>query len=288
MASYRAAVVAEVTNWLKREDGGKAFVRRFVFALVILLVFWLLSKIAGKIIAKALSRHPRASQLLESFARRTTGGIVFVVGILMALSVLGVEIGPMMAALGAGGFIVGFALQETLGSFASGLMIMIYRPFDVDDYVRVAGVEGTVKELSLVSTTLLTIDNKVVVIPNTKAWGETIINFTGQDERRVDLVIGIGYEDDVRKAAECLRELAQEHSLVMDEPAVETHVGELADSSVNLICRAWVKTENYWTVFFDLTREIKLRFDDNGINIPYPQRDVHLIDSTTGVATAAE
>ena len=168
-ASYRAAVVAEVTNWISRDDGGKFWVKRFLVAITIVLVFWMISKFAGRITARALSRHPRASNLLENFARRTTGGVVFVVGILMALSALGVEIGPMMAALGAGGFIVGFALQETLGSFASGLMIMVYRPFDVDDYIAVAGVQGTVKEMSLVSTTLLTLDNKVLVIPNKKA-----------------------------------------------------------------------------------------------------------------------
>jgi small conductance mechanosensitive channel len=274
--SYRAAVVAEVTNWVSRDDGGKLWLKRSLVALFILLVFWLISKVAGRITARALSHHPRASNLLENFARRTTGGVVFVVGILMALSVLGVEIGPLMAALGAGGFIVGFALQETLGSFASGLMLMVYRPFDVDDYVAVAGVEGTVKEMSLVSTTLLTIDNKVLVIPNKKAWGDTIVNFTGRHVRRVDLVFGIGYDDDIQKASDVLLEVAGEHNLVLDEPPVMVRVDELGDSSVNLFCRPWVKTEDYWTVRWDLTRQVKERFDSEGISIPFPQRDVHL------------
>ena len=282
--SYWAALFAEVTIWMGRDDGGKLLAKRLVVALVILLVFWLISKIAGRLTAKALARHPRASNLLENFARRTTGGVVFVVGFLMALSVLGVEVGPMMAALGAGGFIVGFALQETLGSFASGMMIMVYRPFDVDDYVSVAGVEGTVKELSLVSTTLLTIDNKVLVIPNKKAWGDTIINFTGRDERRVDLVFGIGYGDDLQLAIEVLRQVAVGHELVLDEPAVAVEVGELADSSVNLICRPWVKTEDYWTVYWDLTREVKLQFDAEGISIPFPQQDVHVHGQTMAVS----
>jgi small conductance mechanosensitive channel len=274
--SYRAAVVAEVTNWVSREDGGKLWLTRSIVALFVLLVFWVMSKFAGRITARALSHHPRASNLLENFARRTTGGVVFVVGILMALSVLGVEIGPLMAALGAGGFIVGFALQETLGSFASGLMIMVYRPFDVDDYVAVAGVEGTVKEMSLVSTTLLTIDNKVLVIPNKKAWGDTIVNYTGRHVRRVDLVFGIGYDDDIQKASDVLLEVAGEHNLVLDEPPVMVRVDELGDSSVNLFCRPWVKTEDYWTVRWDLTRQVKERFDSEGISIPFPQRDVHL------------
>ena len=276
LTAYRAALIAEVTNWVSRDDGGKLWVKRVLVAVTIVLVFWLFSKIAGRITAKALSRHLRVSNLLENFARKTMGGIVFVVGILMALSALGVEIGPMMAALGAGGFIVGFALQETIGSFASGLMIMVYRPFDVDDYISVAGVEGTVKEMSLVSTTLLTVDNKVLVIPNKKAWGDTIVNFTGSDIRRVDLVFGIGYDDDIRHATEVLMEIASEHELVLDEPPVMVNVHELADSSVNLFCRPWVKTKDYWAVHWDLTRQVKERFDAEGISIPYPQRDVHM------------
>jgi small conductance mechanosensitive channel len=275
VTSYWAALVASIRNWVWRDDGGKLWLKRLLVATSILFVFWLISKFAGRITAKALARHPRASNLLENFARRTAGGLVLVIGILMALSALGVQIGPMMAALGAGGFIVGFALQETLGSFASGMMIMVYRPFDVDDYVSMAGVEGTVKEMSLVSTTLLTVDNKVVVIPNKKAWGDTIINYTGKDIRRVDLVFGIGYDDDIQRASDVLKEVAGQHELVLDEPPVTVHVDELADSSVNLFCRPWVKTKDYWTVHWDLTRQVKERFDAEGISIPYPQRDVH-------------
>jgi small conductance mechanosensitive channel len=274
--SYRAAVIAEFTNWAKRDDGGMLWVRRSLLALIILFVFWLMSKFAGRITAKAMSRHLSTSNLLENFARRTTGGVVFVVGILMALAVLGVPIGPLMAALGAGGFIVGFALQDTLGNFASGLMIMVYRPFDVDDYIAVAGGEGTVKEMSLVSTTLLTVDNKVLIIPNKKAWSDTIVNFTGRDIRRVDLVFGIGYDDNIRHATDVLMEVAGEHKLVLDEPPVMVNVDELADSSVNLLCRPWVKTKDYWAVRWDLTRQVKERFDAEGISFPFPQRDVHM------------
>jgi small conductance mechanosensitive channel len=273
--SFWAAITAEVTNWVSRDDGGKLWGKRLVLALIILLVFWVISKFAGRITAKALSRHMRASTLLENFARRTAGGVVFVIGILMAVAALGVQVGPLMAAVGAGGFIVGFALQETLASFASGLMIMVYRPFDVDDYVSVAGVEGTVKEMSLVSTTLLTLDNKVLVIPNKKAWGDTIVNYTGKDLRRVDLLFGIGYGDDIQHATDVLKEVAGEHALVLDDPPITVHVDALADSSVNLFCRPWVKTADYWTVHWDLTRQVKDRFDAEGISIPFPQRDVH-------------
>lgn len=275
-ASFQAAVIAEITNWASRDDGGKLLAKRAMFALVILFISWVISKFAGRIVAKALSRHLGASNLLENFARRTTGGVVFVVGFVMSLGVLGFEIGPMMAALGAGGFIVGFAMQETLSNFASGMMIMVYRPFDLNDYVSVAGVDGTVKKMSLVSTTLLTPDNKVLVIPNKKAWSDTIVNFTGQDSRRVDLVFGIGYDDDIQQATNVLLRIAGEHPMVLDEPPVRVEVKELGDSSVNLLFRPWVKTENYWTVYWELTRQVKDCFDAEAISFPFPQRDVHL------------
>jgi small conductance mechanosensitive channel len=145
----------------------------------------------------------------------------------------------------------------------------------------VAGVEGTVKEMTLVSTTLLTIDNKVVVVPNKKAWGDTIVNFTGRDVRRVDLVFGIGYDDDIQHAIDVLREIACAHPLILKDPSVMIHVDALADSSVNLFCRPWVKTNDYWTVHWDLTRQVKERFDTEGISIPFPQRDVHVHSKST-------
>ena len=168
----------------------------------------------------------------------------------------------------------------TLGSFASGLMIMVYRPFDVDDYVSAAGVEGTVKEMSLVSTTVLTLDNKVLIIPNKMVWSYTIVNFTGRDQRRVDLVFGIGYGDDIQQAINVLTEVASGHPLVLGQPGTKIAVDELADSSVNLFCRPWVKTSDYWAVRWDLTRQVKERFDAEGISIPFPQRDVHMQSNT--------
>ena len=275
-----AALIGMARSWIEREDGGKLWAKRSLVAVIILLVFWMISKFAGRLTARALSRHARASTLLENFARRTAGGVVFVIGVMLSLATLGVPLGPLMAVVGGGGFILGFALQETLGNFASGMLIMVYRPFDVDDYVSVAGAEGTVKEMSLVSTTLLTIDNKVLVIPNKKAWGDTITNYTGKDPRRVDLVVGIGYGDDIQHATDVLVEIAGEHKLVLSDPPVNVQVDELADSSVNLFCRPWVKTTDYWTVHWDLTRQVKERFDAEGISFPFPQRDVHTISET--------
>jgi small conductance mechanosensitive channel len=276
-SSRWAAMVASGKNWLKSPVGGQLFLKRITLALLIMLIFWIISKYAGRLVGKALGRRSEVSTLLEHFARRMAGGLTLFIGLLMALAALGVSIGPLMAAMGAGGFIIGFALQETLASFASGLMIMIYRPFDVDDYVSVAGVEGSVQEMSLVSTTLLTIDNKVLIIPNKTVWGDTITNYTGRETRRVDLVFGIGYSDDIPKAMAVLKEVATAHESVLSDPALSVEVVELGDSSVNLSCRPWVKTADYWVVYWGLTREVKMRFDTEGISIPFPQRDVHMI-----------
>ncbi|MDG2012111.1 MAG: mechanosensitive ion channel family protein [Pirellulaceae bacterium] len=279
-ASYWVAVTATAQTWLFAEDGGVKLLRNFGVALIILFVFWIISKFAGNIVCRVLSKQRRTSMLLINFVRRTIGGVVLLVGASMALAALGVQVGPMVAALGAGGFIIGFALQETLGSFASGMMIMVYRPFDVDDFVTVAGETGTVKEMSLVSTKLLTPDNKVLVIPNKKAWGDTITNFTGCGVRRVDLIFGIGYEDDIQRAIDVLKEVAGQHPKVLSEPDLKVNVHELADSSVNLFCRPWVNTADYWVVYWDLMRQVKERFDSEGISIPFPQRDIHLQTET--------
>ena len=275
-SSRTAAIIASVKDWLTSEDGGQLFIAKTLKAVVILIVFWILSKYAGLIIGKAIGRRKDLSSLLINFAKRSAGGMTMLVGLVIAVATTGVEVGPIMAAMGAGGFIIGFALQETLGNFASGLMIMIYHPFDVDDYVSLGGEEGKVEEMSIVSTTLLTIDNKVLILPNKTVWGGTIVNYTGRDTRRVDMVFGISYNDNIPHAMTVLREIATAHEMVLEEPEISINVISLGDSSVNLSCRPWVKSEDYWTVFWDLTKLIKIRFDEEGITIPYPQRDVHI------------
>jgi len=245
--------------------------------LAIILAFRILSRMARGMVQAGLDRsRADLSQLLKNTVVSLTGGLVMILGILVALSQIGVSVGPMLAGLGIAGFIVGFALQDTLGNFASGAMILIYRPFDVDDFVEVTGASGLVKRMNLVSTTITTFDNQTLVVPNSKIWGDVIKNVTHQKLRRVDLEFGIGYEDDIPKAERILAEVAAEHELVLDEPATNVKVHSLGDSSVNFILRPWVKTEDYWSVYWDLTREVKLRFDAEGVSIPFPQRDVHL------------
>jgi len=245
--------------------------------LAILLLFRMLSRLARRLVQAGLDRsNADLSHLLKNTLVSLTGGLVMIFGILVALSQIGVSVGPMLAGLGIAGFIVGFAMQDTLGNFASGAMILIYRPFDVDDFVEITGASGLVKRMNLVSTTITTFDNQTLVVPNSKIWGDVIKNVTQQKLRRVDLEFGIGYQDDIPRAERILAEAAADHELVLETPKTNVRVHSLGDSSVNLILRPWVNTEDYWTVYWDLTREVKLRFDREGVSIPFPQRDVHL------------
>jgi small conductance mechanosensitive channel len=250
-----------------------------VFA-VIIFFFRAVSRLARRGIRAACERPGvKLSTLLKDTLESIIGGAVMAIGILMALSQIGIALGPMLAGLGVAGFIVGFALQDTLGNFASGAMILLYRPYDVDDFVEVAGATGFVKKMSLVSTTIATVDNQVLVVPNSKIWGDVIKNVTAQKVRRVDMIFGIGYGDDIAKAEQLLQSIVDSHEKVLKKPEALIKVHELGDSSVNLVVRPWTRTEDYWNVYWDVTREAKLRFDQEGITIPFPQRDVHVYNA---------
>lgn len=265
-----------ISNWFKDPEGGIVFAGRVAVAIAVMLGFWFLSQLAKHLVKKTFLKPRKGSRILRDFTIRSISWVVMVIGIMVALSTLGVEVGPMMAAMGAGGFIIGFALQDTLANFASGMMIMIYQPFDEGDFVEVSGVSGKVEKMSLVSTTLLTLDNKELIIPNKKAWGETITNYSGRDVRRVDLVFAIGYADDIEKTMRVLKALSVEHALVLENPGATVGVHSLGDSSVNIFLKPWAKTEDYWDVHWDLTKAAKQKFDAEGISIPFPQRDVHV------------
>jgi small conductance mechanosensitive channel len=212
---------------------------------------------------------------------------VMIVGILVGLSQLGFQLGPILAGLGVAGFIVGFALQDTLSNFAAGAMILIYRPYDVGDMIEAAGgVFGKVSHMSLVSTTILTIDNQTLVVPNSKIWGDVIKNVTAQRERRIDMVFGISYSDDIPKAEQILESILEQHPKVLKEPEPIVKLHNLGDSSVDFVVRPWVRTEDYWDVHWDVTREVKMRFDAEGVSIPFPQRDVHFYRENGSVAEA--
>ena len=171
--------------------------------------------------------------------------------------------------------------EHAFARIAAGLMILLHRPYDVGDVICTSGVTGFVKSMNLNTTTIKTFDNQIVVVPNGSIWGDNIINVTGSDTRRVDMVFGIGYGDDIDKAQAILADIVKSHKLVLDDPAPNIKVHELGDSSVNFVCRPWTLTSDYWTVYWDITRAVKDRFDAEGVSIPFPQRDVHLIPDST-------
>jgi small conductance mechanosensitive channel len=221
----------------------------------------------------------QVSHLLRRMLVSSGRNLVVLIGVLIALSQIGISLGPLLAGLGIAGFIVGFAMQDALSNFASGMLILFYRPFDVGDTVEAGGVRGTVRSMSLVNTTIMTFDNQSLVIPNNLVWSTVIKNVTAQRTRRVDLTFGISYGDDIKKAERVFLEIISEHELVLESPEPMVRVNELGESSVNFIVRPWVKTADYWSVYWDITRSVKLRLDEEGISIPFPQRDVHVHES---------
>lgn len=274
---------ATVVSWLRSSEGGLRMVRHAGVFLAIVLGFWLLGLLLSRLAGKALTLSRSASQILKKFVVDTIRRVTIIAGTLVGLAAVGVNITPLIAIIGAAGFVIAFALQNTLSNFASGLLIMFYKPFDIGDFVETSAVSGTVKSMTLVTTNMMTPDNKLLVVPNNELWGKVITNVTGSSERRVDMVFGIGYGDDIALAERVLADVVAAHPLVLKEPEPVIRVSELADSSVNLICRPWVKTADYWPVYWELTRAVKERFDAEGLSIPFPQRDVHLY--STGPAT---
>ncbi|PAU39298.1 mechanosensitive ion channel protein MscS [Vibrio coralliilyticus] len=248
----------------------------FVFILI-LLATKMLAKLARKVVSKTVvSKNLKMSQLMQDFFIAMSGNAVWIIGILIGLSQIGLNLTPVLTGFGIAGVIVGFALQDTLSNFAAGMMLLIYRPFDVGDFVFAGGVDGKVSHMSLVNTTIKTFDNQIIIVPNGKIWGDVIKNVTHERVRRVDMVFGIGYSDDILQAEKVLKEIVDSHPAVLRNPEPNIRVHLLNTSSVDFIVRPWVKTDDYWDVYWYVTREVKLRFDQEGISIPFPQQDVHL------------
>lgn len=262
-------------EWLFSKDGGIKLAWKLSLFAGALFLLYLLAKFMSRLVHKGTERT-EFSILFESFLTRAAFWVTLLIGTLTLLSWLGVRMTPLLTMLGGASFVAAFAMQSTLSNFAAGLMIMIYRPFDVGNVVTVGGVTGKVREMSLVSTTLITGDNQVIVVPNSNVWGSIITNTNVSETRRVDMVFGIGYDDDEEVAAKILEEVVVGHPMVLKDPAPVVKLNELADSSVNFICRPWVKSENYWDVYWDVMARVKQRFDEAGISIPYPQQDVHM------------
>ncbi|MET0106523.1 MAG: mechanosensitive ion channel domain-containing protein [Sedimenticola sp.] len=228
-------------------------------------------KLAGKLLAKA-----GMDDILVNFVTSIANAILLLFIIIAALDQLGVDTTSLIALLGAAGLAVGLALQNSLQNFAAGVMLIIFRPFKTGDFVEAGGTMGVVESISIFSTIMRTGDNREVIVPNGSIYNGTITNYSARETRRIDMVFGIGYDDDIKKAKEIMESIIKADERVLADPEPLIAVAELADSSVNFNVRPWVKSGDYWAVKFDLTEKIKIAFDENGVSIPYPQMDLHI------------
>jgi len=242
-----------------------------------LLIFFIGKKVAvllTNITKKAMDKAKMDETIVKFLGNVIYGGLLLFI-ILAALSNLGVNTTSFIAVLGAAGLAVGLAFQGTLSNIGAGVLLIFFRPFKVGDFIQAAGESGVVEEINLFSVLLKTGDNKQIIIPNSSIIGGNIINFSAKDTRRVDFTFGIGYDDDLKLAKETLQEIVNKDDRVLKDPAPFVAVSELADSSVNFVVRAWVKSGDYWGVYFDTIEKVKVTFDEKGISIPYPQLDIH-------------
>lgn len=229
-----------------------------------------LVNVAGKFM-----RAREMDDILVKFLCSILRWVLLLFVVIAALSQLGIDTTSLIALLGAAGLAIGLSLQSSLSNFAAGVMLIVFRPFTKGDFVEVGGTSGSVDNISIFTTTLTTPDNKEVIVPNGSVIGNNITNYSARPTRRVDMVFGIGYDDDIKKAKELLEQIVAADERVLAEPAPVVALGELADSSVNFLVRPWVNAADYWGVMWDTTEAVKLKFDEAGISIPYPQMDVH-------------
>lgn len=253
-----------------------AYGLKIIAAIVIFIIGKWLSGVLSRAVGKAMERA-KTDQVLVKFVVNLAYAALLAFVVLAALAQLGIQTTSFIAIIGAAGLAIGLALQGSLSNFAAGVMLIIFRPFKVGDYIEAAGTAGSVEEIMIFSTKLKSPDNKQLYVPNGSIISGTITNYSAREQRRVDLVFGCGYGDDIKKTKALLEAIVKENALVLDEPAPTIGVLELGDSSVNFAVRPWVATSDYWDVHFQITEEVKQRFDEAGISIPFPQRDVHLV-----------
>lgn len=246
-----------------------------IFALLIFVVGKFLVGVITNLVKKLMGKA-RVDGILVNFIGSIIRTVLLLFVVIAALDQLGVDTTSLIALIGAAGLAIGLALQGSLQNLASGVMLIVFRPFTDGDFVEAGGTMGVVEEIGIFTTKMRTGDNKEVIVPNGQIFGGIITNYSKRDTRRVDMVFGIGYGDDIRKAKQVITDIIAADERILKDPAPLIAVGELADSSVNFNVRPWVNSSDYWSVYFDLNEKIKLAFDDNGISIPFPQMDVHI------------
>ena len=248
-----------------------------IIAIAIFIIGKWVVKIVINLLAKTLART-KTDKILADFILSITRTFMMFMVIIAALSQLGVDTTSFIAIIGAAGLAIGLALQDSLQNFAAGVMIVIFKPFKTGDFIEAAGVVGTVEEVGIFTSNLKTGDNKLIIVPNGQILNSPITNYSAKPTRRVDMVFGIGYDDDLKQAKTILEKLVAEDTRVLAKPASTVAISELADSSVNFIVRPWVKADDYWAVMWDMNEKVKLAFDKADISIPYPQMDINLTE----------
>lgn len=262
-------ILPKIYEWVS------AFGLKLVAAIAILIIGKIVVNTIKKILIKVMN-NKKVDPTVGSFTASLVYSALWIFVILAALAQVGIETTSFMAVIGAAGLAIGLSLQGSLSNFAAGFLIVLFKPFKVGDYVQAGGVSGTVQNITIFFTIINTVDNKKIIVPNGQIMNGEITNFTAEKTRRVDLTFGVGYESDLNKVKEILLSLISNHKLILKNPEPFVRLGKLADSSLNFTVRVWTKTEDYWTVFFDLTEQAKEEFDKHGINIPFPQMDVHI------------
>lgn len=266
-------------NWEKYYDKGVDLILTYGPKLVGAIIVWIVGGIIIKVLVKSFERILNKKDIdpsLKPFLKGIVGALLKVMLVISVLGMLGIEMTSFVAILGAAGLAVGMALSGTLQNFAGGVMILIFKPFKNGDFIEAQGHTGTVSEIQIFNTILKTPDNKTIIIPNGGLSTSSMTNYSTEEKRRVDWTFGIGYGDKTDNAKEVLTQLMSEDNRILNDPAPFVAVSELADSSVNFAVRAWVKAEDYWGVYFDMNEKVYNTFDEKGLNIPYPQMDVHL------------
>jgi len=247
----------------------------FVYAILIFIIGKWLARLISKIIGVAMHKT-KVDETLVSFLKNIIYYILLIFVCIAALNKIGIETTSLIAIIGAAGLAVGLALQGSLANFAAGILLILFKPFKVGDFIEAGGIIGTVEEIQIFSTVLNHPDNRRIVVPNAKITGDNISNFSAIEKRRIDLIFSISYSDDMKEAKKALEEVVAADPRVLKEPKPVIAVSELGDNSVNLVCRPWVKPQDYWAVYFDTLEKGKIELEKNGITIPFPQQDVHL------------
>jgi small conductance mechanosensitive channel len=262
----------------KYSDMAMNYASEYGFKIIAAILIFVIGKMIIKkitAISKNMMTKAKIDQTLVEFLESIVYFILLIVVILASLSTIGINTTSFLAIFGAAGLAVGLALKDSLSNIGAAVLIIIFRPFKVGDVIETTGTTGTVKDINLFSTVIEPVDKRIVIIPNSSVIGGNITNFSQRQERRVEHVFGIGYDDDLKLAKETLMQIIKDDTRVLEDPAPLVAVGELGDSSVNFTFRAWVKADDFWDVHFDMLEKVKLTFDEKGISIPYPQMDIH-------------